>query len=287
MTTHMYLVKGDSPPYAPAFRIDNLNNLNWSIDTPVTPMPLPEDTHEENILVKMEGNTAKMDISWTLTDAANFGTLSQNSDDVYSFSPDSSLDVYEQINKFKEEFVPISIGDAYRMIITDGSGNELMMDEGTISNMSFSVSGGSPIVWNVNCAFYVGNVVAVLEADIPPAPTNVLTASPSANQLKFTITAYDGYATEPAGDSAITGLAYKIKRTDEKGTWSQVVPITNNEASSNSDSNPLTYVITIPSSSGRKYRVKVAQTNSNNATANQYYWKYGKTSTGSTDITIT
>tara|TARA_B110001454_G_scaffold162672_1_gene152220 strand:+ start:44 stop:907 length:864 start_codon:yes stop_codon:yes gene_type:complete len=287
MTTNMYLVKGDTAPYIPAFRVDNLNTLNWSIDTPVTPMPLPEDTHEENILVKMEGNTAKMDLSWTLTEAANFGTLSQNSSDVYSFSPDSSLDVYEQINKFKEEFVPISIGDAYKMIITDGSGNELMMDEGTISNMSFSVSGGSPIVWNVNCAFYVGNVVAVLEADIPPAPTNVLTSSPSSNQLKFVITAYDGYATEPGGDSAVTGLAYKIKRTDQKGTWGQVVTQTNAQATSNSDSNALTYVITIPSSSGHKYRVKVAQINVNNVTASQYYWKYGKTSSGATDITIT
>jgi hypothetical protein len=277
----MYLVKGDTSPYIPAFRVDNLNNLNWSIDTPVTPMPLPEDTHEENILVKMEGNTAKMDLSWTLTEAANFGTLSQNSSGVYSFSPDSSLDVYEQINKFKEEFVPISIGDGYKMIITDGSGGELMMDEGTISNMSFSVSGGSPIVWNVNCAFYVGNVVAILEADIPPAPTNVLTSSPSAGQLKFIVTAYDGYATEPSGDNVVKGVAWKYKRTDEKGTWSS--PIGTNAQTSN----PITYTITSGLVSGATYRIKVAQYNDNNAPASQYYWKYGKTSSGATDITIT
>ena len=48
--------------YRQYIRISNLNTLNWSIDTPVTPMPLPEDTHEENILVKMEGNTAKIDV---------------------------------------------------------------------------------------------------------------------------------------------------------------------------------------------------------------------------------
>ncbi len=285
MTTHMYLVKGDSPPYAPAFRIDNLSNLNWSIDTPVTPMPLPEDTHEENILVKMEGNTAKMDLSWTLTDAANFGTLSLSGSN-YNFAPEDEINVYEQINKFKEEFVPISIGDAYRMIITDDSGGQLMMDEGTISNMSFSVSGGSPIVWNVTCSFYVGNVVAVLEADIPPAPSNVVATSPSSAELKFVVTAYDGYASPPSGDSEIIGIAYKYKRTDKKGTWSQIF------TDSQTNAADIQYTITgldksNPPSNGDPvtYRVKVAQTNSNNGTANQYYWKYGKYTTTTNGVT--
>lgn len=288
MTTHMYLVKGGSPPYAPAFRIDNLNNLNWSIDTPVTPMPLPEDTHEENILVKMEGNTAKMDLSWTLVDAANFGTLSKTGSS-YNFEQEDEKNVYEQINKFKEEFVPISIGDAYKMIITDESGGELMMDEGTIANMSFSVSGGSPIVWNVNCAFYVGNVVAVLEADIPPAPTNVVATSPASGELKFVVTAYDGYGTEPTGDSEITGVAYKYKRTDKKDVWSEVL--------TDAQNNPANIQYTItgldisdPPSNGDPvtYRVKVAQTNGHSSTANQYYWKYGKyTSTDSNGVTTT
>tara|TARA_R110000787_G_scaffold70142_5_gene155941 strand:- start:437 stop:1297 length:861 start_codon:yes stop_codon:yes gene_type:complete len=285
--THMYLVKGASQPYSPAFRIDNLNNLNWSIDTPVTPMPLPEDTHEENILVKMEGNTAKMDVSWTLTEAANFGTLSQDSAGVYSFEEDINLDVYEQINKFKEDFVPISIGDAYKMIITDDVHEELMLDEGTISNMSFTVSGSSPIVWNVNCSFYVGNVVAVLEADIPPAPTNVLASSPSSAALKFIVTAYDGYATEPTGGNVIRGVAWKYKRTDKKGTWSS--PISTDAQTSD----PITYTITGLDKTGATtlkpatYRIKVAQYNDNNAPASQYYWKYGKTSSGATDIIIT
>ena len=287
MSTHMYLVKGAKETYDRVYRISNLNNLNWSIDTPVTPMPLPEDTHEENILVKMEGNTAKMDLSWTLVEGANFGTLTQNSSGVYNFVPDSSLDVYQQINEFKETFVPTTISDSYHMIITDDSGNEKMRDEGTISNMSFSVSGGSPIVWNVNCAFYVGNVVAMLEADIPPAPTIVVASSPSANQLKIQITAYDGYGTAPSGDSIVTGLAYKYKLMPT-GTWSDVVTKTNNEAEQNSDNDPLTYVITIPNSSGKEYRIKAAQINGYTEDANQYYWKYGKISgTDTVDIPIT
>ena len=59
--------------------------------------------------------------------------------------------------------------------------------------MSFSVSGGSPIVWNVNCAFYVGNVVAVLEADIPPSPTLVTFTKVSSTSFSYTFNAYDGF----------------------------------------------------------------------------------------------
>mgnify|MGYP003136380658 CR=1 FL=1 len=75
MTQNIYLANDATDE---VYYISNLNNLNWSIDTPVTPMPLPEDTHEENILVKMEGNTAKIDISWTLDEGAYFGTLNSS-----------------------------------------------------------------------------------------------------------------------------------------------------------------------------------------------------------------
>ena len=300
--THMYLIKGIGVPrenttitdYFQVFRIDNLNNLNWSVDTPVTPMPLPEDTHEENILVKMEGNTAKMDLSWTLTGSTNFGKLEKDGG-VYTFVDGEELTVYDQINLFKETFVPISIGDSYNVLITDDSGGRIMEDEGTIANMSFSVSGSSPIVWNASCAFYVGNVVALLEADIPPAPTHVVMepviqgAGSATNAIKFTITAYDGYGTVPSGDSAVAGFAYKYKKVlnasgvqETIGTWSEIIPITQDPASVNG----LIYTFN-PDGSAGNYKLKVAQTNGNNEDANQYYWKYAKISGGDDEVTLT
>lgn len=292
----IYIIKGIGvlssgiTEWTNVFNVDNLNNLNWSIDTPVTPMPLPEDTHEENILVKMEGNTAKMDLSWTLTDGLNFGTLRRAVDGTFSFINPVDLTVYAQINKFKEEFVPTSIGDKYEVLIVDETGKKLMRDEGTVSNMSFSVSGSSPIVWNVNLAFYVGNVVAMLEADIPPAPTNVLMEVVGGNQIKYTVTAYEGYATEPDGDNAITGTAYKYKKVlnatgvnDTLGSWEEVVT-----EPSASAPNELIHTFN-PIGGAGVYRVKVAQINGNSESANQFYWKYAKTggTDSSTDITLT
>ena len=278
MTTHMYLVKGSSPPYAPAFRIDNLNNLNWSIDTPVTPMPLPEDTHEENILVKMEGNTAKVDLSWTLTEGSFFGTLSN---DVFTPETGGDITALAQIQKFKE-FVPKSIGDSYSIKIVGDGGN---IDKGTISNMSFSISGSSPIVWNVQLQFYVGNVVAMLESDIPPAPTSVtLVGSTSTTDgqsyIDYTVVAYDGYATEPTAGSAQAVSGHKIQYKKTKNLQSSTaalntwIPLTLSASLTNR----------IPSLTHGEYIVKIAQLNGFSADAGTEYYRKGATSTS---VTVT
>ncbi len=278
--TEIYLIKkvGSNEK---VYHVSNLNNLNWSIDTPVTPMPLPEDSHEENILVKMEGNTAKIDLSWTLTEGSFFGTLSSSN----VFTPETGGDItaLAQIVKFKE-FVPKSIGDAYAIKIVGDGGST---DDGTISNLSFSVSGGSPIVWNVNLAFYVGNVVAMLEADIPPAPTSVTlvgstSTSAGAGTIGYTVVAYDGYGTEPTAGSASEVSGHKIKykktqhasdgMTDDLNTW-----ITPANASSS-----LTGTITgLPHGD---YTVKIAQLNGFSSDAGTEYYRKGATTTSTTVV---
>ena len=280
MTQEIYLISHVATNDV-VYHVSNLNNLNWSIDTPVTPMPLPEDSHEENILVKMEGNTAKIDLSWTLTEGSFFGTLSSSN----VFTPETGGDItaLAQIVKFKE-FVPKSIGDAYAIKIVGDGGS---IDDGTISSMNFSVSGSSPIVWNVNLAFYVGNVVAMLEADIPPAPTSVTlvgstSTSAGAGTIGYTVVAYDGYGTEPTAGSASEVSGHKIKykktqhasdgMTDDLNTW-----ITPANASSS-----LTGTITgLPHGD---YTVKIAQLNGFSSDAGTEYYRKGATTTSTTVV---
>lgn len=274
MTQNIYLVNDATDE---VYYISNLNNLNWSIDTPVTPMPLPEDTHEENILVKMEGNTAKIDISWTLDEGAYFGTL--NSSNVFT-AVGGSLSSVNQIKKFKE-FVPKSIGDGYSIrIIEDGV--EIMRDNGTISNMSFNITGGSPIVWNVNCAFYVGNVVALLDADIPNAPTSVTlvgSTSTSANQgtISFTYSPYDGYATTPTGSSAPDKI--RIKYKIENGEWED-----NDQNISSLGGTATARTGSLTGLPHGNYRVKIAELNGFSADAGIEYYATGATTTSETVV---
>ena len=283
MTQEIYLISHVAANDV-VYHVSNLNNLNWSIDTPVTPMPLPEDTHEENILVKMEGNTAKIDLSWTLTEGSFFGTLS--SSDVFTPEAGGDITALAQIVKFKE-FVPKSIGDAYAIKIVGDGGS---IDDGTISNLSFSVSGGSPIVWNVNLAFYIGKVVAMLESDIPPAPTSVTLVGSTGSSgngstangvITYTVVAYDGYGTEPTAGSASEVSGHKIKyqktlnaanTTDDLNTW-----ITPSNASSS-----LTGTIT--GLTHGEYTVKIAQLNGFSSDAGTEYYRKGATTTSTTVV---
>jgi hypothetical protein len=277
MTQEIYLISHVAANDV-VYHVSNLNNLNWSIDTPVTPMPLPEDTHEENILVKMEGNTAKVDLSWTLTEGSFFGTLSN---DVFTPETGGDITALAQIQKFKE-FVPKSIGDSYSIKIVGDGGN---IDKGTISNMSFSISGSSPIVWNVQLQFYVGNVVAMLESDIPPAPTSVtLVGSTSTTDgqsyIDYTVVAYDGYATEPTAGSAQAVSGHKIQYKKTKNLQSSTaalntwIPLTLSASLTNR----------IPSLTHGEYIVKIAQLNGFSADAGTEYYRKGATSTS---VTVT
>ncbi len=265
-----------------AYLIDNLGNLNWNVETPVTPMPLPEDSHEENILVKMEGNTAKMDLSWTLTEGRHFGTINMGT---YAFTPVADDEsVFVQIKKWKA-FVPISIGDKFIVLVTSDTDDEELIDEGTISNMSFSVSGSSPVVWNVTCSFYVGNVVAVLEADIPNAPTEVKfdkqltqgSGNPNdANNrytISYTYTAYDGYATQPQSGDDNFVIGHIIKYKKNNGSWEEVTRTT---AQGSFD---------IIDQSAGTYKLRLAERNGNSSDAATYYWK-NATQVGATNTSL-
>jgi hypothetical protein len=293
----IYLIsnKDSSGNFPDVYYISNLNNLNWSIDTPVTPMPLPEDTHEENILVKMEGNTAKIDLSWTLDEGDYFGNL--NGTNNTTWVGKGSKTALAQIKDFKD-FVPKSIGDAYILRITDDNNIMKMEDEGTISNMSFSVSGSSPIVWNVNLSFYVGRVVAMLEADIPPAPTS-LTLTGASGAINFTYIAYDGYAEVPTGASEPTKLLIKIKQKsglqwngaggeDDKATntWEAIVAAGSERTIADYNANTITGIRQITGLRAGDYEVKIAELNGYSADASQEYYRKGATATTST-VTVT
>ena len=106
-----------SPEGLFAYEVTNLNNMSWDVNTPVSPMPLPEESHKENILVKMEGNSAQMSVSWTLLadDVTHFGTFDSTLSNASNrFIADTdSRNVFKEMEVFKEDYIPENIQDAY------------------------------------------------------------------------------------------------------------------------------------------------------------------------------
>ena len=206
-----------------AFLIDNLTNFNWDVNTPVSPMPLPEDTHESNILVKMEGNSAMAGVSWTLTEGQHFGYYDTVTKIFVADAADAAKDsVYAQINTFKNEFIPTLINDGYKLFVLDDVTNDILLeDAGTMNTIRFSVSGQSPVVWDANFQFMVGDVVSLFEADVPDRPTvatmEQLADVGGVHQIKVAWTPFTAYAS--SSDSVlITGVAVKYK-PENGGTW--------------------------------------------------------------------
>lgn len=225
--TRTFIVK--NTPYGGnslAYEVTNLGTMSWDINTPVSPMPLPEDSHKENMLVKMEGNSAQMSLSWTLLadDVTNFGSFDKTT---LTFTRDTvSRTVFQEMEYFKTDFVPENINDAYAIYyVNDEGSNELVSEpeEGTIASMRFNVEGNSPVVWNVNMSYLVGNVIAMFEADVPEAPSKVeMSTTGTTKEVKVEWTPYDGYASS-SDATTITGLFIEYKEvTGNDRLWTEV-----------------------------------------------------------------
>ena len=204
------------------YTIPNLESLNVQYNTPISPMPLPEEDADENILVKIEGNSASIDIDWTLAhndytiDSHNhtcnfeewtseFGSkqspaqilVVKTGDGRGKFDPiaapptradvepltfrdmdEDTRQPSKQISMFRKYFESKSLNNDYLITIEDEVGGYGIATEptrwyGSISQMSFSISGSSPIVWRARINFFVGNVITVFDSDSPESPQSL------------------------------------------------------------------------------------------------------------------
>jgi len=192
------------------YSIPNLETLNIQYNTPISPMPLPEEDADENILVKIEGNSASIDIDWTLANyeygtdnnTCHFEQWNSSGTEVLEvdntnvrgkFDPvgrtgypitfkdmtEPSGNPSKQIQIFKDKFESKSLNNDFLITIEDGDVNSYGLAEdpmrfyGSPSQMSFSISGSSPIVWRARIQFFVGNVITVFDPDSPESPQDL------------------------------------------------------------------------------------------------------------------
>jgi len=92
--------------------LPRFDNFSFDINTPVTPTPLPEEDSSENVLIKVEGNSTALVLSWVVKpDSSNQITGS-------GFTGNSAT-IFEQLLGMKNQFRPTSIDDAYEIAIVD------------------------------------------------------------------------------------------------------------------------------------------------------------------------
>jgi len=200
------------------YTVPNLDNLAISYNTPISPMPLPEENAKENVLVKIEGNSATIDIDWTIIDepvskfawsrvrtnnligeynddsvTGKFDPLNGNNGGGLSFTTVPYGDAFResdgtlittperQVRLFLDNFESKSIDNDFLITIHDDLGNNTgygtaadpLRFYGSPAQMTFNITGLSPVIYKARMQFFMGNVITVFDSDSPEAPQNL------------------------------------------------------------------------------------------------------------------
>lgn len=184
----------------------NINTVSVEFQTPIAPMPLPQMKDEEVILIKVEGNTTLVNVSWTVID-----------DGTTPFTGSSAQTAIAQVAHFKTSFVPVTVEDSYSLVI--GTGAEAMTFAGTLQKMSFNVSGRSPVSWEGSMQFVHGNIQVDYDEDKADAPIISTIQNKSGTNGEVDIV---GIHTDYLGsDAGITHYVVAFKPTGGS-SWSTV-----------------------------------------------------------------
>ena len=197
--TSIYLYKRDGGNYTSyRYEISNIERVDIQLNTPVSAMPLPMETREENILVKMEGNSEVVQMTWripeeavvrvktktssTLGDAIN--QKKADDDAKYEWAGSGSgAYAWESGNPVDTTTVTATRGgnDVVIYLLSAFEGRDIEdeyylsipeMDarEGWLSQLNATISGDSPVVWTVSATFQTGRVISMYDMDSPSEP---------------------------------------------------------------------------------------------------------------------
>ena len=137
----LWLRKYKGTGIAMVYKIKVFDSIDWKFTSPISPMPLPEESGEENLLVKMEGNTHTCRLSWLVKEE----TVNQGVTKTVSGTPldghttASTKTIFDILKWFsrKNGFIGRNMDDKYDILVWD---NFNRGGSGTLSQ--YNMSGG-------------------------------------------------------------------------------------------------------------------------------------------------
>ena len=196
------------------YQIPVFDNFNFSINTPVTPTPLPEEDSEEQILIKVEGNSTTVNLTWKIinhtTDQLTGSGITGN-----------TRTIWEQMLALKNTFRPVSIDDAFTLAVVDTSNSaDVISWDGTINSIVCSLTSTSPVAAQGTIKFVEGTVVSLYNSDGSKKPTNFagVTGSSSGQiDLSWTLPTDTG-----TGAPSISGYRIQYRKNYTFDDWTTV-----------------------------------------------------------------
>ena len=102
------------------FKIKVFDQIDWKFSSPISPMPLPEESGQENILIKMEGNTHSMNINWLVkNETVNQGISNNTVGGGGAISSKTIFDVVKWMSDANFGFIGRNLDDSYDLLVFD------------------------------------------------------------------------------------------------------------------------------------------------------------------------
>jgi hypothetical protein len=224
------------------FEFITFNDISINKQTPVSPMPLPEEDSEDNVLMKIEGNTTTFTLNWLLIDGTSpFGSGNiewNNSSGKWEMqtilttdSGSSSWSSFEQVQKLESDYASNSLNDYYTVQVFSTEGNNSNTDDnkfiyekkGLVQGYTFRTDSTSPVNWTSTLDFIEGSVVTTLSGNtheapkITGTPTFIGTSPRTGIQVSFE--EFPNYA---ANDRPVTtGAVLRYRKKAGVGFWKE------------------------------------------------------------------
>lgn len=185
------------------YKLKNFKFLTYGINTPVTPTPMPQMEAKDLLLIKLEGNSSPVKISWTVKD---------ENENQETYAGIATRYVYEILAFFRDRFPSSgvdSLTDSYKFIIEYGGSNNFELT-GVINAINFETNEGTPNTFVATADFMVGTIIpSGYETDPPSQPLNFTATSSLSQKIDCSWT-----APQSSGSSAITGYKLQYIRAD-------------------------------------------------------------------------
>ena len=171
-------------------KVGNFSNVSFRYNSPVSPMPLPEEDSTENMLVKLEGNSMNLGLSWMLIEEKEnmVGTDIKRVNNKWAIDPTptqiKSKTPFEQMNQIKllqpkgmsdtNFFIYIlddSVGGStsYTYATIDSLDAKLLTVQGTWQSISFTIDASNPVNISTSLDFIEGKQVVTIYGHAPEA----------------------------------------------------------------------------------------------------------------------
>ena len=143
---------------SPIFEYEMRNVISYSPDLqiPVLTFALPESDASKAELIKMDGNTHSMQVSWKIIDEET---------SPFKKGPTSIKSALEQVLWLEDLLAVDGLKHAYKLTVRADSGTNYVR-EGKVSKFVSPQTIQSPLTFDANITFDRGNIITIVQDEV-------------------------------------------------------------------------------------------------------------------------